>query len=345
MPKKVKIGGEALHKRQRLRKRDILVMVCAAVAILVGIFLVFQWLEDSNANPEPQGDYHARFESEMLTINGKQYRQKKNLTTILVMGIDRDSDEEMINNNRNGGNADFMRLLVIDPAEKILSQVAIDRDTMTPITILGMLGNRSGTRVNHISLSHGYGDGKEQSNLLAMEAVSNLFFNVPINQYISLNMDGISVLNDSVGGITVTLEDDFSHLDPDMSQGATVTLMGDQAELFVRSRMSVGVGTNESRMARQEQYLSKLTDALLHHIGEDSKFIGDLYDQLKPYLQTSMSKARLVNEAWTARNYTRTPVIHPAGTHEIGSDGFMEFHADEKDLEQIVLDLFYQEVK
>ncbi len=32
----------------------------------------------------------------------------------------------------------------------------------------------------------------------------------------AMDMDGISVLNDSVGGVTVTLEDDFSSLDPAM---------------------------------------------------------------------------------------------------------------------------------
>jgi hypothetical protein len=53
----------------------------------------------------------------------------------------------------------------------------------------------------------------------------------------------------------------------------------------------------------------------------------------------------MINEAWTSRDYTRKPLVEIPGTHRIGEDGYMEFHADEDALEQIVLDLFYQKVK
>lgn len=338
-------GGEALQRRHRLRKRDILLIAAAAVLILAGLFLGAQWLEDSNANPEPKGDYHQRFDEETITVNGKKYRQKSNLLTILVMGVDRDSDAPFINNNRNGGSSDMMRLVIIDPAERKISQLAIDRDTMTPITILGMMGNRSGVRTMQICLAHGYGDGKEKSCELAVEAVSNLLFSIPIKYYIAMNLDGISVLNDSVGGITVTLEDDFSHIDPTMTQGTEMTLVGKQAEIFVRSRMSMAVGTNEARMKRQENYMSKLTDALLVKIKGSSKYIGTLFDDMTQYLCTNMSRAKIVNEAWSARDYQRDPVVTIQGTHTENAEGYTEFYADEAALEQVVLDLFYLETK
>lgn len=334
-----------MKRRHRLRKRDILLIVAVVILVLMGLFLGAQWLEDSGAKPEPEGDYHTRFDGEITTVNGKNYRQRKNLTTILVMGVDRDSDAPVINNNRLGGSSDMMRLVVIDPTEKRVRQVAIDRDTMTPITILGVMGNRTGMRTMQICLAHAYADGKEKSCELAVEAVSNLFFSIPIKYYIAMNLDGVSVLNDSVGGITVKLEDDFSHLDPAMTQGTTLTLMGDQAEIFVRSRMSMAVGTNEARMGRQEVYMNRLTDALLSKIKSSNQYIGTLYDDLTPYLCTNMSRAKIVNEAWAARNYARDSVITPEGTHTVNERDQMEFYADQTALEQIVLDLFYEEVK
>ena len=339
-------GGEALHKRNRLRKRDILLFAAAAIAVLAGLYFGAQWLDDSGKNPEPQGDYHQRFSAETVTINGKQYRQKNNLTTILVMGVDQDSDAEVFNNNRNGGNADMMRLVVIDPTEKKVSQVAIDRDTMAPITILGMMGYRTGVRTTQICLAHAYGDGREKSCELTVEAVSNLFLNIPIKYYMAMNLDGIHVLNDSVGGITVTLEDDFSHIDPAMTKGTTLTLVGDQAETFVRSRKSMEVGTNEARMKRQETYLGKMTDALVEKIKSSNEYIGTLFDEMTPYLCTNMSRAKLVNEAWAARDYQRAPVVTLEGTRtENTKDNRMEFYVDETALEQVVLDLFYRETK
>ncbi len=337
--------GEAVKRRRYLRKRDILVIMCVVLLVLIGLYLGAQWLENENANPEPRGDYHLRYEDEQVTVNGVKYRQKKNLTTILFMGIDQDSGAEPGVSNRNGGQADFLRLIIIDHDEKTLNQVQIDRDTMTPITVLSILGNRSGTRTLQISLSHGYGDGKEQSCQFTVDAVSNLLLNVPINGYIAMNLDGISVLNDSLGGVTVTLADDFSHIASAMTKGTTLTLMGEQAEIFVRSRMSMKVGTNEARMIRQQQYLSKMMDLLHEKVLKDKEFIGTLFDSLSPYLVTNVSRAQMINDAWLARDYERKPLYIPEGTHAVGTDGYMEFHVDEDALEQMVLELFYQKMK
>lgn len=334
-----------MRKRARLRKRDILLIVIIVLLVLGGLYAGAQWLEDESANPEPRGDYQLRYEDALVTINGGKYRQKKNLTTFLFMGIDRDSDAGQSVGNRSGGQADFLRLIVIDPAEKTISQLQIDRDTMTPITVLSVLGNRSGTRTLQIALSHAYGDGKEQSCQFTVDAVSNMLFNVPIDGYIAMNLDGINVLNDMLGGITVTLEDDFSHIDPTMTKGTTLTLMGEQAEIFVRSRMSMEVGTNEARMARQQQYLTQMMDMLHEKILTDKEFIGKLFDDLSPYLVTNVSRAQMINDVWASREYQRNPVSIPDGTHVIGSDGYMEFHADEDNLEQLILEMFYKKLK
>ena len=216
---------------------------------------------------------------------------------------------------------------------------------MTPITILGVLGDKSGVRTAQISLSHGFGDGKEQSCELTVEAVSNLLLGAQIDFYAAMSMDGVPVLNDWAGGVTVTLEDDFSALDPAMTPGATLTLTGEQAEIYVRSRMSVGVGTNEARMKRQQQYITQATVQLDAKIRESQSAIGELYDALEPYLTTDLSRGRMINELWAARDYGRTALIEPAGEHQVGADGFMQFHADEDGLKQIVLELFYEEVK
>ena len=47
-----------------------------------------------------------------------------------------------------------------------------------------------------------------------------------IDFYVAMNMDGISELNDLAGGVTVTLEDDFSSIDPAMTKGTTLPLHG-----------------------------------------------------------------------------------------------------------------------
>lgn len=331
-------GNAAAH---RLR---LLLLIIGLAALLVLAYWGGRWLETRNEKPETRGDYQERYIYEgTVEVDGVAYRRRRDVTSVLLMGIDRDSDAA-VTGYRNGGQADFLQLLVIDQAARQITRVPIDRDTMTPITVLGVLGNKSGVRTAQICLSHGFGDGGQQSCDLTVDAVSNFLLSAPVDEYVAMNLDGISVLNDAVGGVTVTLEDDFSALDPAMTPGTTLTLQGDQAEIFVRTRRGIGVGTNEARMKRQQVYMSRLMELLDARAAQSQEFIGALYDALSPYLMTSMSRGLLINRAWAAREYARTVVELP-GEHGIGPDGFMEFRADETALQQIVLELFYQKVK
>lgn len=318
--------------------------IIAASAVVVLLFLAGMWLEKSAEQPENRGNPNQRYEYDsLMTIDGVSYRPK-DVTTILIMGIDRDSSASVIG-YRNGGQADFLQLLVLDHEAKKISRLQIDRDTMTPITVLGVLGNKAGVRTAQVCLSHGFGDGKAQSCEFTADAVSNLLSGIQIDFYAAVSLDGISTINDLAGGVTVTLEDDFSSLDATMTKGKTLTLMGNQAEYYVRHRMSIGVGTNEARMRRQEQYISALSEKLISRFGHDKEYIGEVYDRLTPYLMTNMSRGRLINEIWAVREYMVNPLIKPSGVHEIGSDGFMQFHVDQEDLQKIVMDLMYEVLK
>lgn len=313
--------------------------------ILLLLYLGGRWLETRNAKPETRGDHLLRYAyGETMEVDGVSYRKKSGITTILLMGVDQESDTS-VSGNRNGGQADFLRLVAIDSTAKTVFQVQIDRDTMTPITILGVLGNRSGVRTTHICLAHSFGDGGAQSCELTVDAVSNLLFGSQIDHYVAMNLDGISVLNDWVGGVTVTLEDDFSALDAAMTQGTTLTLAGEQAEIYVRSRRNVGVGTNEARMKRQQEYLSLLSSKLDARLGESKEEIEDLYEALEPYLTTDMSRGRLINLLWETRDYTKAPMMEVEGFYEMGTDGFMEFYVDDGALKELVLELFYTPVE
>ena len=332
-----------MKKRRFGRLKAVLIIAAAAVLLVFG-YRAGRWLETRNARPETRGDHEQRYAYEKtIEVDGVIYRCRKDVTAILLMGIDRGSGAT-VSGFRNGGQADFLQLVVIDDAEDKVTRLQIDRDTMTPIVVLGVLGNRSGVRTAQVCLSHGFGDGGAQSCELTVEAVSNLLLGVDIDQYVAMNLDGISALNDAAGGVTVTLEDDFSALDPAMTPGTTLTLVGDQAEYYVRSRRGIGVGTNEARMKRQQDYIAQLSAQLDGRIHEDKAFIDSLYGEVEPYLTTDMSRGFLINRIWSARDYERS-VMELAGSYRIGGDGFMEFHADEAAIQETVLALFYQRME
>ena len=309
------------------------------------MLLVFglPWLEEQGRKPETRGDLRQRYAKETVTVNGTAYRQRQNLTTILLLGIDEPAQSaDDTGDYRSGGNADFLRLIVIDSAEKTISQIQIDRDTIVPVTVLNLIGERMDPRPMQIALSHSYGDGKELSCALTAEAVSRLLLGTPVPCYAAVSLDGIAALNDFVGSVTVPIDDDFSGIDPSMIRGTSLRLTGQQAEHFVRSRADLPVATNEARMARQQVYFSRLTDIIREQLKDGPAYLDALLDVMSPYLVTNMARSKLADTAWRARDYERLPLIPLPGSHEVGSTGYMEFQPDGDALARIVLDTFYR---
>ena len=334
--------------RESSEGRKILRVIMIVVFLLLGVIALYyvgQSMEKSLKNAEPRGDLRTRF-TQPPTVEhlGAQYWPKEKLTTLLLMGIDQDSVNRDSSSFRNGGQADFLMLIVVDGLNKTITPIQIDRDTMAEVTVLGVLGNVTGMRNTQICLSHGFGDGREASCELTVGAVSRLLLGKEIDYYISVNLEGIATLNDAIGGVTVTLADDFSALDPLMKRGATLTLRGVQAEYFVRNRMDIGVGTNEARMVRQQVYWDGLSSRLSQRLQEEknANFLGELFDTLKPYMVTDMKRGKMINELWNTRDYERNPVAHPVGRYAVGEDGFTEFHADSTAMEALVFDTFYR---
>ena len=117
-----------------------------------------------------------------------------------------------------------------------------------------------------------------------MLAVSNLLYGMEIDHYVSLTMDGVALLNDLVGGVTVEVLDDFSGIDDSLMQGETVTLQGQQALTYVRSRGGLEDSSNLHRMERQRQYLSALQQQLKAAVQQEDGFTLDALLQLNEYM-------------------------------------------------------------
>lgn len=292
-----------------------------------------------------RGDLVARFGNvPSIVYEGTEYRLRNRLTAILLAGVDQRGDTEAAigSEYRSGGQADFQLLLVIDDNRDTVAAIQINRDTMAEITILGVLGQESGTRRAQICLAHSFGDGGKQSCELLVQAVSRLMMDVPIDHYAVMNLDGISALNDVLGGVEVTLEEDFSAYDPEMTAGKTLVLQGDQAEIFLRSRYHVGDQTNVSRLERQKAYIQAAADKLLAGIGASSGYANTVYAAIEPFLVTDMSKGRIVNLANSIHRYEVLPLTGVPGEAVLGAGEVMEFYPDEDALMPIVLDAFFE---
>lgn len=270
-------------------------------------------------------------------------RLKKGLQTILVMGLDKfERTETGPMGYMNNMQSDFLALVVAEPEQQTFRILHLNRDTMTKIKRLGVFGDNAGSFIGQLALAHTYGSGGSDSCINAVEAVSNLLSGIPIDHYMTFTMDSVPVLNDMVGGVAVTITDDFSAVDESLKQGETITLRGQQALTYVRTRRDVGDQSNLERMERQRQYLSQLYLLLLDKMGVDDGFATKVTLALGDSFQTDCSLNQLSELSKLLSSCTMGDFASIPGEAVKGEE-FMEFHADENGLQEVIDELFYEQ--
>jgi anionic cell wall polymer biosynthesis LytR-Cps2A-Psr (LCP) family protein len=152
-----------------------------------------------------------------------------------------------------------------------------------------------------------------------------------------MNMDAITTLNDAVGGVTVTVKDDFSEVDPTITKGE-VKLMGQQAINFVRTRKGVADQLNISRMERQREYMHGFVKALQEK-KDDTSFALTTYDSVSDYIVTDCSSTVFNNMLQRYADYPIVELVSPEGENVMAD--YYEFHVDEEKLDDLILRLFY----
>ena len=173
--------------------------------------------------------------------------------------------------------------------------------------------------------------------------MSNLLYGIEIDHYISMTMDGVALLNDLVGGVTVEVMDDFSGIDDTLVQGETVTLLGEHALTYVRSRGGLEDSTNLHRMERQRQYLAGLQEQM-KKASQEEGFTLDALMQLNEYLVSDCTINQLSDLLENLNTYEVGEILTTQGEAKVGEE-FMEFTVDEDALQQLVMDVFYEPVE
>ena len=274
---------------------------------------------------------------------GDYYVPRKNLQTVLIMGLDKYEREETTLGYTNKMQADFLLLAVIDKDAKTCELLHLNRDTMTEIRRLGIGGGETGTFTGQLALAHTYGSGGSDSCLNAVKAVSKLLGGVKIDHYMTLTMDAVAKINDLVGGVTVTMLEDFTEIDPAMVKGQEVTLKGENALAYVRFRKGIGDQSNLSRMERQRQYLEAFYGKLME---TNKKVSGFLSSTLLKVNDDFVSDCT-VNQLEALSNLLELCTVAPIRTIEgkaIQGEEFMEFYPDADSIQENVMALFYERI-
>lgn len=330
------------ERHTQIRRKDALkmVLIFAVIGSLLGAALaiprMIERIQDSQS-VVPLETAASQTDPEALT--GPDYIPKKKVKSYLFMGIDRDGPAKSNHSYQDGGQADVQFLLVVDEEAQTWQMLQINRDSMVEVPILGITGHAIRTEVQQITLAHAYGDGGIDSCLNAKKAVSNMLDGQKIDGYMALNMGGITILNDFVGGVTVTVESDFSEIDPSLTMGQTVTLNGQQAYNFIRSRKDVDDQTNLARMRRHRQYMEGLEEKLTQMSDED---IIRGYDAVFDYMVTDIGSKTMTQLMNKIQIYTQLDTLTIDGTSYLDDEGYNAYELNEDSLKAVIHQLFYK---
>ncbi|MGN0460263.1 MAG: LCP family protein [Ruminococcus sp.] len=337
-----------INKYDESRKKDFhkKLTVCGVIFLLVVAFGVgmFCFLSPG-ADSETTSTEDTIDKRDIVEIGGVKCVPKESLETYLFLGVDQKGELTKIKQYDGTGQCDVIKLLVLDNVNKTYTTLTINRDTMVDMTTYNEKGQSMGEMNAQIALAHTNGDVAEFGNKVTIETVSNLLYKQPIDGYVSLNMDSIPVINNLAGGVTVTIEDDFSKSDKSLKMGETVKLSDEQAYHYIHDRKNVADGTNENRMKRQAEYLSNLKDIYMGKFKESSGFINEAYDALEKYMSTDLTPRMMSRIAVNLTKYEEkeSPVL--TGKNSMGEFGFIEYRLDQDSLDNAVRELFYDEVK
>lgn len=338
--------------RKAIRQRKICMLLIIILIIVLsvlggGYYLLSQKNASSPQNGGQNSDSRNQTDlsqnSDIVEYKGETYKYNDHLSNYLFLGIDTRETVDTYQSQVDAGQADAIFLVSMDRATEKIKVLFIPRDSMTRIETFNPYGQSLGETTDHLNIQYAFGDGKEKSCELMKTAVSDMLDGLPIQGYCSMNMDGISVITDFVGGIQLTIPDDsLADVNPEYKKGAVVDITGETAEQFVRYRDIDKTQSALVRQERQKTFLQALVQKAQEKAGEDAGFVTGLYDSVKSYTVTNMGNdifAKLL--AASQNGITDTETVPGEGTH---GENFDEYHIDEDALSDLIISMFYEKI-
>ncbi len=325
--------GKTINSKEKIIKCGIIVLLVVFL-VSAALLILGLWEKEHGEFPEATSK-----EDEFIEYNGKKYVFRDNIETFLVIGLDKFDGEAISESYNNDKQADFIMLFVFDDEAKKSSVIYINRDTMANVNLLALNGNTYDTVVRQIALAHTQGNGKDVSCHNVASSVSDLLLGTKVNHYISLTLDSVPIVNDLVGGVEVTVLDDFSGVDNSLVKGEKILLNGEQALNYVRTRENLEDNTNIARMKRQQQYMEALYKKAQSCMLDDETFIAEAVLKISDHMVSDRSVTQLEDLAKKFDEYEFSGSVNIEGESKVGEQ-YMEFYPDENSIKEIVSELF-----
>lgn len=208
------------RKRKKRKKKPlwkkILITFLILLTVIVGIgaFVAWRVYSDvqSSTNEMFEEAGHDQIRNKPVVVD-----DGKDPFSVLLMGID---TGDM--GRTDQGRSDTMMLMTVNPNTKKTTIVSIPRDTYTEIVGKGTMDK----------INHAYAFG---GTSMAMNTVQKLF-DIPVDYYVSVNMEGLQQIIDAMGGVDITPQLTFEQGGYNFVEGQTEHMDGNTALEYSRMR-------------------------------------------------------------------------------------------------------------
>ena len=222
--------------------QKIIVGVLAVISLIVAAATVYgmQAIDDANS----------MMNNISKTLNRKSSKREQAASienrdpfSILLLGVDTGAL-----GRTEKGRSDSMMVVTVNPQKEETTIVSLDRDIMADMLDDGQTFDK---------MNHAYAYGGEE---LAMDAAEKLL-DIPIDHFVTINMQGLRDLIDAVGGITVNNKIAFTLEGVRVPKGK-VKLNGKTGLAYARMRKQDPDG-DIGRQKRQREVLTKIVEKVI----------------------------------------------------------------------------------
>lgn len=286
-----------------------------------------------------------------VVYKGETYYLNRNLVSVLCLGVDKGaiSKDETYGSN---GQADSIFVVALDTATGSLKVLPLSRETMVDVDIYSSDGSYAGIQNTQLCLAYAYGASGEESCQNVQRSVSRLLYGIETNAYLAVDLDGLEVMTDKIGGVQLTALEDVSgevhipkgakSLTPvTIREGEALNLDGTMAQLYIRGRGQDTEG-NQRRMQRQKQFLSAFVEKAGGNLKNNITLLPSYYSAIKPHIVSDLTLSRITYLAGVALSTGVPTPEYVSITGEIVLEGeHAAFHPDVSSLYEAVLEMFY----
>ncbi|MCR5485496.1 MAG: LCP family protein [Clostridiales bacterium] len=336
------------RKSSKPVKKVLLVLLIFLLVVIIAflgsfVFLIFKGhsnIKKRSGAGISRNKYSVTYdEGKTVVYNGTKYALNEDLVSAVFMGVDKDVLGVDDNSIGMAGQADTIMIFTYDLKTSETKILTVPRDSMVDINLATVTGTFVDTETKQICLAYSYGNGRNTSCENVMRSLGRLLYDVPIDYYASLDLEGIEYLTDAIGGVTlVSLEtfDDF------FTEGQQVALNGKLAHRYVRYRDTYNLNSDSFRRERQMQFLKAFIKKAVKAALKDFGVVSSLYNTATTYSTTNVELSTVT--------YLATKFISTGGTigetytvpgEMVEAEPYAEYHVDEVGTLETVLNVFY----